>query len=160
MRLLQQDKKGVSEVVSYVLLIIIVVAISAFVFNYIRLLIPKDKPECPEDVSIVFEKVSCSSGLNSTNLTLVLTNKGFWTVDAAYIRFGNESKKIKTWINEDEQHFRLGIQGLAPGKSVEQFYNLDFPAGKYAIEIEPAIYQDDLLVACKRAIVTQPINCE
>jgi hypothetical protein len=181
MKELLHNKKAVSEMVGYVLLVIIAVSISSIVFVYLRYYVPNDSvPNCPNDINLIVEKVTCeitSSGSPQINLTLV--NKGLFSVNAFYLRVGN-STKPKVSINDPIKikaasgfYFNISDvnKGLLPGESfnhlyTEQPYGLSFLAkdGIYEISIEPAAYVTSSkgkksLALCKDSIITQKISC-
>jgi hypothetical protein len=153
-----QTKRGVSEVVAYVFLIIIAIGIATSVFYYLKVLIPKDKPECSQEIHLIVSDSSCKI-LNSTTayLNVTILNKGLFTADAAYIRFDSSGVKVKKWINKDDE--RLVPGGLLPDQSVKKSFIVQFSQQSNELEIEPAEYQDNLLVACEKAIITQKISC-
>lgn len=158
------NKKGVSEMVSYVLLIVIAVGISVLVYNYLSVYLPKDQPKCEDDVKLILQSYSCLSG-NPGKLNLTIVNKGIFKVDAAYIRFGEEKRTVKTLINEDDLYFSMLVSGqgagLDPGRStVKEFVNLDISPGSYEVEIQPAMFtEDNQLALCESAVIVQPIEC-
>ena len=158
------SKKGVSEMVSYVLLVVIAVGLSVLVYNYLSVYTPKDLPQCEEDVRIILQSYSCYSGTPGT-LNLTLLNKGVFKIDVAYIRFGAESRKVKTLINENDLYFSDiltgGKTGLNPGKTATKGFVFDITsAGRYAVEIQPAVFTDtNELALCESAVITQPIDC-
>ncbi|MDD5700364.1 MAG: hypothetical protein PHH00_04250, partial [Candidatus Nanoarchaeia archaeon] len=84
-----KNKKGVSEIVSYVLLIIIAVAISVLVYNFLIKFIPRGStPQCPDGISLIPEDITCSASTISFNLV----NRGLWNVSGAFIKGGMPSK--------------------------------------------------------------------
>lgn len=166
--LLLHDKRAVSEIVSYVLLIVIAVGISVLVYVYLSLFVPKEKFECPESVSLIVADVKCAflppGGTAPVQLNLTLVNKGRFTVDAAYIRLGNGQKKVKDLVNSKDVF--LGIinrqQGLIPGESVFKRYIFDSSrviVGENTLEIEPAVGKPQRFALCEQAVITQPITC-
>ncbi|MBM3233434.1 hypothetical protein FJZ18_04700, partial [Candidatus Pacearchaeota archaeon] len=98
------DKRGVSEIVGYVLLVLIAVTLSVGVYVYLKLQVPKENIKCENDATLVIDAASCKalSGINK-ELTITLSNKGLYTVDAAYIRLGISGKKAKTWLNDPDK---------------------------------------------------------
>src|SRR3989344_333019 len=128
-RLSLQDKRGLTEVIGYVLLIVIAIGLGVLVYAYLELFVPKEKPECPDGIGIIISEARCTinqeaSGGVSGNLAITLANKGRFTVDAAYIRMGAESRKIRELINSDNIYFEIveGNKGLQPGSSVFKIY--------------------------------------
>ena len=150
------NKKALSEIVGYTILIIIAISLSALVYSFLRLYIPKEQVTCEEDIKLIIQDSSCADKV----LNLTLTNKGLFKADIAYVRFGDES--IKTRINNLSLSGEL--YGLNPGKSFISTYNL---AGlvndgnqNYGLEIQPAIIVDKKIIVCENAIITMPITCK
>ena len=160
------QKKGVSEIVGYVLLIVIALALSVFVYSYLKLYTPKDAIECPVDISLVVTDYKCSG----EQLNLTLMNKGLFKVYGAYVRFGAENKtvlKSLTASNDSLFYFIEGNQpGLLPGNKTIRSYSLnririDTSPATFAVEVQPAIYdKKNRVVACNNAVVTRTIHCD
>jgi hypothetical protein len=179
------NKKGVSEMVSYVLLVIIAIGLGALVFTYLQVYVPKDKTICPEDTAISIESYSCnytSSANPKSNLSLTLSNKGLFTINAAYIRIGAEGRTVRELINDPRVtgnpssgfYLSRGLQapstpgtvtsaftGLLPGESTTRIYH---PiqinrAGNYEIEIQPAVGTYNKLTICEKSTIVQKITC-
>jgi hypothetical protein len=164
------NKKGVSEMISYVLLVIIAVSISALVYTYLKndICVFCPAPECREGTSIIVEDYWC----DKTNLKINLTiyNKGLFNVTAVFIRFGKDNQSVKSQLNTGREQFPAQ---LAPGRSVMLNYSLSNPSiskairdmlssgdNNFEIEIQPAEIQKKVgLVPCKNAITAQNIVC-
>ena len=156
-----QNKKADVQMVSYVVLIVISLSLSVMVYSFLRIYVPKDKVECNPDTNLILSDTSCSVSNQQLNITII--NKGLFKVDAAYIRFGEESQKIKTQINNNS--FLLfnpdNTPGLNPGEGFSSTYTLDIiSAGQYGFEIQPAIIRNKQIVLCENAIIKQPIQCK
>jgi hypothetical protein len=162
------NKKGVSVMVSYILLIVIAVSLSAIVYGFLKLYIPKEKPECVDGINIIVQEAEC---INS-KLELTLQNKGRFKIDAVFIRLGKQNREFREWINDpkvinDPTKFYLnGNKGLQPGDSipinslkVESIVDSD---NFYTLEIQPAIFTGqgsiEDLALCKAT--TQIIDCK
>ncbi len=177
--LLPSNKKGLSEMVSYVLLVAIAIGLSIGVMIYLNLFVPKEKPECPLDTSLLIKDVSCNAiyrsapnaPLAKTELTLTLYNNGLHNISAAYIRFDTAEKKSKRWINNPilvgDQNFYFfvpatGERGLPPGAERPQYiFTLpsDYKEGNYVLEVQPAIFSKNILSNCQ-AIIIQNVECK
>ncbi|MCU0642310.1 MAG: hypothetical protein MUF61_01895 [archaeon] len=164
--LLQSNKKAVSEVVGYVLLIIIALGLSALVFTYMKVIVPKEKVQCPEGISIIVQDYSCVRELGRTTLNLTLSNRGLFNIDGAFIRFGKQEQKIKEQINKGPQFYLYnstkGI-GLPPGGVYSPSFDVNYlvdSTDTYGVEIIPAIMKDNKPVLCETAIISQPIACK
>ncbi|MEK6928419.1 MAG: hypothetical protein AABW65_00495 [Nanoarchaeota archaeon] len=167
--MLLQHKKGISEMISYTLLVIIAVGLSVGVYAFLKIYIPKASIECPNGIALILKEVSCKSSNNILEVTL--ENKGLRTVDAVYIRIGVEGRKVREWINDPEKttnddFYLLSATtsnvGLLPGESTKKtFIDMDkFSPGKKILEIEPAaITENNKLAICTDSIVIRTIQC-
>jgi hypothetical protein len=158
------SKKGVSEMVSYVLLIIIAVGVSVAVFNFLSTYTPKDRAECSTDIRLILQSYTCTNG-SPGNLTLTFLNKGVFKADAVYIRFGLQNRKVKDLINNGEDLYFSTLlgnsSGLNPGSTAVKSFIIPISAAeKYGVEIEPAVFsEDNVLALCPQATITQDIVC-
>lgn len=157
--MLQLDKKGISEIVGYVILIVIAVGLSVLVYSYLQFMIPKETPECEEGITLIVQNYSC---LANSELSLTLLNKGLFRIDGAYINLGEEGKKIRAQINKDNFYLynASGAIGINPGEDFSSSYSISNGAGNYILEIEPLTKINNNIIFCKNAITTQPIICK
>ena len=163
-----QNKKGVSEIISYVILIIIAVSIGAIVFTYLSNLVPKDRPECNEGLSLSVEEYACKyvdPKDGESHLNLTVKNRGRFNIEAAYIRIGNIGNKTGYWINSKD--FEYGDALKANSELVKKQYFFDASnvlkngTGSYALQIQLAGYDEKTgrYAACPNSI-TQTITCK
>src|SRR3989338_11015319 len=105
------NRTGVSLMVGYVLLIAIAVALATAVFFYLKLYLPAESSECYQDISLTIDSVRCvynpvSSGSPTSSTVYVnITNKGFFSVDGAYIKIGDEDRILRESLNSPEEGF-------------------------------------------------------
>jgi hypothetical protein len=166
-------KKGISIMISYVLLIAIAVGLSASLYVFLKVYIPKDKPECKDGIDIAVANVDyCANGI----LGLSLQNRGRFKIGAAYIRLGKQDREYREWLNDpndpnvDYQHFYFfdpaNGPGLFPGETttIGPFTSsvvVDADA-KYLLEVQPAIFTGDEVSIEDLALcpaITQEIDC-
>jgi len=84
------NKKGVSEIVAYVLLISISFAIAAMVYSWLTFYVtPAKEIKCDEGVSLTIRGVTYNCTSKSLNITL--QNRGLFDVDGYKIRVNNKS---------------------------------------------------------------------
>lgn len=83
------DKKGISEVIGYILLISIAVAMSVIVYAWLRSYVPKETLECPSDVSLMIKDIKCAEGI----IDMTLRNNGKFSVYAYTIKFSKDASK-------------------------------------------------------------------
>ena len=137
-----KKRKGVSEMVSYVLLIIIAVGLSVLVYSYLKVYVPKDKAQCSQNISLILSDYYCDVAKQS--LSVNLTNKGLFKIDAYYLRFDKSTKRIKPLLNNETirfSHPNGDVFSLLPGDSFSGLFFSEAinESGKYELEIEPAI---------------------
>ena len=157
-----KNKKAVSEMVSYVLLIVIAVGLSVLVFAFLRLYVPKFQvPECPDGISLTIQEYSCSASTDS--LQLKIHNRGLCNVTSVFVRFHPPGKEIQTYIDKSDEYFNFEPP-FAPGATTGQ---LLFPltqtpsiTEQSTIEVQPAVYnKKNELALCDKAVITQKILC-
>lgn len=168
-KLLFQDKKALSEVVGVVLLIIIAVGVAVLVYNNLEIFVPKEKPECPDGVSLVVKIAECqltptaTPGKYNVNLLLRIENQGRFKVDGAYIRLGPTTKKVKETLNKNNAYFEIA-GGLMPEGYILREYKFSESSivvpGENVIEIEPFVGAPGKVALCDYAIVTYPVTCK
>ena len=156
-----QDKKGISEIISYVLLIVIAVGISILVYNFLIAYIPKGiVEECPDGVNLIVKNINCQGII----LQLNLTNKGLWNISAAYLRVGSAGKTVRQLIGSQTALAPYPfIPSLTPDASTNTlFFNIaDFGTSPYELEVEPTIIsaKTGKPIACAKSIVVQSFPC-
>ncbi len=160
------NKRGISEVVSYVLLIVIAIGIAGTVYTYLKIYVPKEKPECKEGIDLIINRANCVNNNAQNILTLTLENKGLFKVDKAFVRIGESSDSFKVNIpTEDPINLlaRDGSIGLDPGE-LSDLPDLNLPnnaAGNYVLEVQPAFFikdrRKDSLALCPP--ITEIIAC-
>ncbi len=159
--LLYQDKRGVSEMVGYVLLIVIAVSIGVLVYGFLKIYVPPQKEKCPSDISLSIEEAICDSG----NVKVLLRNRGLFNVDGAFIRIGEANRIARTILNENILFMDYYPDGLPPGEIWPRnpvgnpaiySYNGE---GTKILEIEPVIYKNNEQILCDEAVITQIIYC-
>ncbi|HRZ85612.1 MAG TPA: hypothetical protein P5277_02420 [Candidatus Paceibacterota bacterium] len=85
-----KNKRGLSEIVSYVLLILIAIIIAGFVWYWVSTLTPKCKLECPDDLGLTVDWYGChqSSGSEVTKyVSMIVRLTGFSEVDGLNVKF-------------------------------------------------------------------------
>ena len=172
------NKKGLSIMIGYVLLVAIAVVIGVIVYAWLRTYIPTEIPSCPDGTSL-FLKVTCEE----ENLSVKLDNNGRFDVSGYYIRGSNLSgEEVVATIDLGEYDynnlyeglggvvlFKIGdtsnpgdTSGLKPGEDWTDVFNLSSQEVNF-IEIVPARYQERkgkiVLVVCSKAIAREDIVC-
>lgn len=161
------DKRAVSEIVSYVLLIVIAIGISVMAYGFLKLYVPKPAPECPADVSLIVSDYLCI--LSPNHLVLNISNKGLWKVQGANVRFGIRGQTVRDLItnkinpNANDGIFLSGTTGLMPGNISTRTYTKTLSnvamSPDMEVQITPIISLQNQQVVCDKALSIQSITC-
>jgi hypothetical protein len=84
-----KNKKGLSVIIGYVLLLAISIFMSVLVYNWIKTYVPKDIASCPDGTSISIRSLDYNCELQIINLTL--KNNGRFSLDGYLIRASNNT---------------------------------------------------------------------
>ena len=168
----KQKKRGVSEMVGYILLITIGIAMSIIVFTWLKGYVPSGAIECSEGVSIFIKSSTCTGN----TLEIELKNNGRFALRGFLIHATTtEEQELAT---QDLSTFYSGLKGnqeiifgldankngLDPNS--EGLYSFDLSTlGKtiYFIEVIPTRYETvngkNKVATCTKAKVKQDIVC-
>ena len=162
------NKKGVSLLISYVLLITIAITLSILVYNWLRwYLVEGDVVQCKEGVSLVIQDYECESG-DEGWLTVTLKNKGRFNVGGYVLKvhdrggaevgvytFDPEGSAIETGkVLPDVYYLFSDVQGYDNPNTlkVEELTEITL------IEVQPFIYEDDEQIFCEK-VSSQSVDC-
>ncbi len=173
----QGDKKGISTMISYVLLISIVIGISAGVYIFMKSFVPQDKTECPEETSIAIEELSCDEGAVENNINVKVTNNGKFSIGGYFIRVGDQPEQQIATIDISEYGGGSGgvvfisegdigsSNALSPGRSSSRTFSVPTSVASniYLLEIIPIRYdeEDNKLrsTVCGEAKISEKVEC-
>lgn len=171
-----QQKKAVSTAVSYGLIVVIILAMGLLVATFLSLHTPKERPQCPDDLSLVLSSARCfitpadaaKSIPKSVELRALLENKGRHSIQGAYLRLGPADRKVKEHVNENKIWFGFSVgspqlAGLLPNQKTLIAAQKQNPqaidVGTMELEIQPLIGTPENFALCEQAIVTQSLSC-
>jgi len=155
----QSNKRAVSVMVAYVILITMTLALTTIVYQWLReTATEKEVPDCPSGVNVIISNLSCSdSGNGQINLTL--KNKGRFTVEDILVRVSNNPnsrfgvEKLTTRTK--------GIKIAPGGENSTEYTNLQKDVGykkPVLIDIQPFYRKDSELILCNSYVI-QKISC-
>ena len=162
--LLLRDKKGVSLMMGYVLLIIIAIGLSIAVYSFLVLYLPSQEPGCPDDIKMTVDKVVCDCSESNYVIILDLTNRGLFDIDGVIVKAGKIGR-FGNVLNRNEED----ATSPKAGESINNaMFTLLDKAGDpvtsqpndYQVEIEPYVFieeESDKPQLCSHNLVTQPI---
>jgi len=169
MRTLLKNKKAVSDMVSYVLLIVIAMSIAAGVFSWLRFYVPSqtDSQACNPDTAIAITDYSCSSSTKLLNLTI--ENKGYFSVSGFFIRGSNDSTKLPITNLEtiDAQAGFVYIKGrydipngFKPGAVIKSQFNYGPIGYVKRVQLQPyLISKKGSLLTCSNVVDINIESC-
>lgn len=159
----QQDKRGISNMIAYVILISITLSLSVLVYNWLRFQFGEEVPDtCSERVNLVLSSYDCPSG--SSWLKVDIKNKGLFDVDGYILRVHNRPGADFGLYTVDPAGFEIEA-----GESFEYQYNFtqeNYPHNPEILElgditfleIQPFVLEGSKKINCP-SISTQDIQC-
>ncbi len=151
------NKKALSNLVAYVLLIGITISLSVMVYGWLKFYVESEEViECPSNVNIVISGYECSSGAGG-NLTVRLKNKGMFTIDGFVLRVHNRTDaEFGIYTFDDVGDL------LKPGEEVTKVYDFSNPSfgsvGNITlIDVQPFLNEGERAVCSIHA--SQVVTC-
>lgn len=177
----KKNKRGLSVVIGYVLLISVSIAMSILVYQWLKTYVPKDAIKCSEGTSIFIKDITytCTSGKETLNITV--KNNGKFSINGYFIYVSNVSDpNILTTIDISS---RIAEGGGTTGNSIvfsdliENYLTPDEPTNirkssfdvtgygtLYKVEIIPTRIQEEnnkkRVVSCSDAKVEEAFTCK
>jgi hypothetical protein len=174
---ISKNRKGVSMIIGYVLLIAVSIIMSVVVYQWIKTYVPTESIECSEGTSMFIQEIdyNCEKSI----LSLTLKNNGKFSINGLYIRASNISGEELATIDISS---RLLGGGFISGNSIifselEENYltpdessnvksvsfNVSGLGQIYKIEITPirlqVIEDKKYSVSCSDAIMGETLTC-
>lgn len=176
--MLNKTNKGVSLILSYVILIGIGLALSVAVYTWMRDSSNISPPvDCNEGTSMIVDRYECSAGIipggAAAGIDLYLKNNGRFNIDGFVLVVGNDSNKapeyfllpdspISSRVGKGNYFFPVPFQ---PGETtlaefsnknesgdVEEIKNITI------IQIQPFVIEKTGKIFCKNSLITQRIE--
>lgn len=172
--LYQVNKKGVSIMVGYVLLVSIAVVIGAMVYAGLKTYVPRDTPDCPDGTALSIEELSCINYGGIYELNVTLENSGRFNI-AGFFIYATESEiqelaandlsgnitKGGTELSNSVIFSESGGNPLEPTDEIETVFRIAYPI--YSLEISPTRFQTlenkIEFVVCGDAKIKEVVDC-
>ena len=168
-----KNKKGISAIIGYVILISIVLTLSGLVFVWVKNLAPTEARECKEGVSLSVVDYICNPNI----LNLTIKNNGRFNVGGYFIRGSKEENAeiaelvlSKYWRNTtNDINTTTGAILFVPKNSFnvsetrEDIFDLS-SGGLEFIQIVPLRYEKiggrEIIVSCSKAEIKRfEVSC-
>jgi hypothetical protein len=178
------NKRGISEILGYILLITFAVFMSFIVYQGLRTYVPVGAIDCPEGVSIFVSSSNCTLSEEKYNLTINIKNNGRHNIAGYYIHASNSPTQEVATIDLVPYLYTLGtiatnISNLVVFKNdvnelstIINSVNVSDPAYAsyrgiptkiYSLDIIPVRFQKEenrlRQVSCVKAAVREKITC-
>ena len=181
-----KNKRGASEMIGYILLIVFAVIISVIVYQWLKTYVPKEPLQCSAEISLFIKEAT----FNSSNLNVTIKNNGKFNVAGYFIHAKNNSSQelptidLSNYLNPLSFSGRQGINlsnfvlfvGLAgekenpfkPGEQATHIFNIPASIGNItSIRIVPTIFKKEenrnRFVSCgdsrTEGLVGEPFVC-
>lgn len=175
----KQDKKGLSVIIGYILLIAISIVMSVVVYNWLKTYVPKDVVACQDGTSVFIKELNYNCVEGSKKLEIILKNNGKFSVAGYYVRASDAPNQNIATIDLSssviENHegentfgsavvFVLGENNLEPGESRALSFDMNSYSTLYKIELIPVRWQEaegkKKLVSCNDAKIDGALICK
>ena len=93
-----KNKKAISVIIGYVLLIVLALSMSLIVYSWLKKHTLAQEQECPDTISILLSDYSCDSSSKTINLTL--KNTGLFNINGVIIKVANDSNRLPVYYME------------------------------------------------------------
>ena len=171
-----KNRKGISVMVGYVLLIVFAIVIGAIVFQWLRTYVPAQSLECTEGVSLFIEEAAFNE--SSKKLDVTIKNNGRFNVAGYFIHVTNESGQelatIDMSVNLNQSFGGIffggsvlfasgGTNSMKPGESEENVFDVPDEVGEpLSVRVIPARFQEqdnrNRFISCGDSSVIQKIT--
>jgi hypothetical protein len=156
------NKLALSEVVGYVLLISMSLALAGAVYAWLMYYVtPGQEVSCDEDVAVIIRdfNYSCASG----SLNLTLENRGMFNVAGYTVRVNNRTgaKNGVYTINKTGQALKVGqivFDYYSPINDQSTFPVSAISGDLTIVEVQPIMIKNNVVIACEQ-VSKQSLSC-
>ena len=152
-----KNKKGVSVIIGYVLLIVFAMLISVGVYSWMKTYVPREPLNCPDGVSLYIKAAGFNSSTSQLNITT--RNNGRFDIAGYFIHATNTSNQtlpsidLSPYLKEDSQGIIFGSSvlfstagdnALSPGDERTNSFNIPAATGNIStIRVIPTRFQEE-----------------
>jgi len=167
------QKKGVSPIIGYVLLVAGIIAVSALIYPWMKSYVPQEAVACQDGSSVFLKSVSClrDTTTNELELRTTLRNNGLFNLDGFMIYGTNISDELATIDlaqysggTEGLILFKDGRNPLEPNEDINYIFNIGTAVNDLKkIEIIPTRFETinnkKRFAICGNSKVEELITC-
>lgn len=153
------NKKALSIIIGYVLLIVIVISISLVVYAWMKSYVYVDTEKCPEGVSLIIDSYNCN--LTKYMISFTFKNTGRFNLNGLFLKIANTENTLPTLSLTDEKGGHFFEQDILKPNEEETVY---FDFKKYEnikkVQIIPIRVEDEKMFLCNNMAYEQKIECK
>ena len=143
----KKNKKGISIIVAYVILITISIALAVLVYNWLKFYV-SEKPaeDCPDEAVLVIKDYNCISQSGDPNyLNLTLQNKGLFTIDGFIVRVNNKPDSEMGFyvLNNSGTQLKPGVEENYAFYSNKDIYQLSITKPLTFVDVQSFVLNED-----------------
>lgn len=142
----KMNKRGLSEVVAYVMLISMALALSGIIYAWLKTTATTQPNEkCDENIALILKDYNCSYEGDKINLNLRLKNQGLFSVEGYLIRVSTDEGSKIADITLDKTGSKIG-----PTEEISVSYNITVENEKQVtlIDLQPFQFKDSVKILC------------
>lgn len=174
---MKRKKHGLSEMVGYVLLIVIAISLSIMVYAWLKYIGYHPQEACNDGISISIDNYLCDS--TSHIITVSMRNTGTFNIWGFIIRGRNSTNAIKPLKAAEDQTstiFEANIgkiifedigdatkprNPMTPNEARDFFFEYGVLNNLTVLDVEPIQIKDTTILLCEGATIHQEIrNCQ
>jgi hypothetical protein len=167
-----KNKKAISEIVSYVLLIVIAMALAISVYSWLKIYVPSDTEpeECTDSTALYLKDYKCDNIQKVINISF--ENKGYFNIDGFFIKATNLTGTNLPTINlianysnalPGRYEFLIGKGSkLAPDEKTITTFSYKDLGSITKIHIQPFLIgqKSKMILPCTKTIQIDITNCD
>ncbi len=157
----KKNKRAVSEIIGYILLITFAIVIAGVVYSWLKTYVPKEGIACPDEVSVYISEYDSSV---KNKLSLTLKNNGQFSVGGIFIYYSTDETQeiavndLSEYLNIETEAMMLkpptggglrfgtatsqdNLNLFEPGEDKEIIFDINGIDKIYAVEIIPIRWQ-------------------
>lgn len=112
---LKKNKRAISPMISYILLISIVVVIGLLVYAWLKTYVPRESLECPDSVSLFVKDYDY---IQNSQLNITIKNNGNFNIAGYFIRAANQSSEQEIAATDLSSRINTDYGGTIVGNSI------------------------------------------
>ncbi|MFH1607853.1 MAG: hypothetical protein ABIA78_01845 [archaeon] len=169
---IKKNKKAVSIMIGYVLLVTFAVIIGAIVYQWVKTYVPRDSLECPDETSLFIKDYTYNCSTNQLSLTF--RNNGRFDIRGYFIHgtTSQEQELATQDLSQSHDKYTVGNSVIFNGIGDNPFksnseeahnFNLSAVGQIYSVEIIPIRWQTQdnkkITLSCGISKIKDTIYC-